>query len=83
MYMYIYICICICIAELLCCTTEINIANQLYFNKIKKKSEWSIQWETMTVQVYLDTQWSYKTSFPISTTIPISPLIPSGHRTMS
>ena len=27
--MYIYI----CITELLCCTTENNIVNQLYFNK--------------------------------------------------
>ena len=63
------VCVCVCvyiyiykyIIESLCCTAEINIVNQLYFNKTKKKnhSEWLTQWEKMTVQVYLvDTRWS-------------------------
>ena len=28
------VCVCVCISESLCCTTEINIVNHLYFNEI-------------------------------------------------
>ena len=36
-YIYIYTYIYVCIAESLCSTVEINIINQLYFNKFFTK----------------------------------------------
>ena len=48
MYVYIYVCVCVCVYiyiyiyclnESLCYTAEINIVNQLYFNKTIKKEK--------------------------------------------